>query len=356
MIPCTFLPSSPLKILHFCPEEWQQLRVIYNEHYTKVILYIHKKTKHIGALKLYQRSKMNEREIKRKEYDFQREIKIHLMMDGIDHTLPLWFWFKTENEWGLMTKYMNHSFLLHRIYSYKTEDCMIYSVIYPLLKGVEYLHENRIIHRDIKPENIFIHHHKVYLGDFGYSYILSEENSVCGSLAGTLNYMAPELLAHYIDKNQLLEYRYEVDIWSIGMIVYELLFHTKPFGWSDFKHYTRMDPTRPHFILKCLKTPLLFPSTAPTKNALNFIEACLHKNPHERATINELLRHPWIQTYLKNKKVNHLKNKCLQEIKTKTMSTTTMGRNSHSVVVMIADPQKEKTSKAWCWRNQCTMS
>ena len=341
------MPSSPLNLTLFNEEEWTPSHDIYDEHYTKVTIYIHKKTKLVGALKVYQQSKMNPKEIKRKEIDFQKEVEVHHLLDGIEHILPLWFWFKTDTQWGLMTKYMNHSYLLSRMYHFKTIDCILHSVIYPLLKSIHYLHEQNIIHRDIKPENIFIHHHKIYLGDFGYSYILSEDEPYCYTLAGTLNYMAPELLIHYIDKSQPLHYSYEIDIWSLGIIIYEMIFHKKPFGWSEFKNYLRNDPTRPHFIWKCLQQPLVFPFPVPLE-VKDFIQSCLEKSPQKRATIQQLMDHEWIQTYLKNRKDKHLSIKCHQEIlKTHNPSLTTPS------VAVKAEPPKVKILKTSSWKNPC---
>lgn len=335
------MPSSPISCSQFNKEDWGKVKVIYREHYTKVTVYIHKETRQVGALKIYRRSKMTEREIQRKESDFEREVQVHYLMDGMDHILPLWFWYKTNHEWGLMTKYMNHSFLLSRIYSFKTTECILHSVIYPLLKAVQSLHFQNMIHRDIKPENIFIHHHKLYLGDFGYSYCLSSEEPKCTHLAGTLNYMAPELLEHYLDKSKPLSYAQEVDIWSIGIIVYEMFFHQKPFGWSGIKHYIRDDPTRPTFIRSCLNKPLTFPSMI-SSNVRDFIERCLEQNPHQRATITELIQHPWIQTYLKNKKDKLYNQKCLLEIQTSIPTP----------IVPLHPVKKAKTSS---WTNRCSI-
>lgn len=344
----TFLPSSPLKCAYFQPNEWKYIHTIYREHYTTVLLLFHIRTKQLGALKLYEKLKMTSREIERKKTDFEREITVHLLADGIPHILPLWFWFETDKEWALMTKYMTHSFLLHRIYDYPNEICIQHCVIYPLLRAIRFLHSNGIVHRDIKPENIFIHSHKIYLADFGYSYILNQDTSYCTTLAGTLNYMAPELLHYYIHKTPPLHYRYEVDIWAIGVILYEMLYHIKPFGWSDHKHFTKNDPNKPDFIIKCLKRPLTFPKHISSL-AEDFIKNCLVIDPKKRATIQELLDHPWITSYLKSRSDKELSYSCHKDIKVIPQLPPSV------VALKKANPVQEnlKTLKRPCWKNLC---
>lgn len=347
----TFLPSSPLKSHHFILKQWRFIHIIYHEHYTTVLLLFHVKTHQLGALKLYEKTKMTSREIERKKNDFEREIKVHLLADGIQHILPLWFWFETSKEWGLMTKYMNHSFLLHRIYDYPNELCIQHCVIYPLLKAVNFLHSNNIVHRDIKPENIFIHSHKIYLADFGYSYILTEESPYCTNLAGTLNYMAPELLRYYINKTSPLRYRYEVDIWAIGIIIYEMLYHIKPFGWSDHKHYSRNDPNKPEFIINCLKHPLEFPKNMSLL-AEDFIHQCLMIDSNKRASIHQLLIHPWITNYLKSRSDKELSYSCLKDIKVIPQLPPSVAALKKANPVQ----RTSKISKLLCWKNLCTTS
>lgn len=347
-IPSTFLPSSPLKSSYFQSLEWKYIHTIYREHYTVVLLLFHLRTHQLGALKLYRKTKMTPREIERKKTDFEREVKVHLLADGIPNILPLWFWFETDKEWALMTKYMAHSFLLHRIYDYPNEMCIQHCVIYPLLKAVYFLHSNGIIHRDIKPENIFIHSHKIYLADFGYSFLITDDTPYCMTLAGTMTYMAPELVEYYIHKKTKLHYRYEVDIWAIGVMLYEMLYHIKPFGWSDHKHFSKHDPNRPDFILQGLNHKLTFPKKMSSL-AEDFIRHCLVIEPKKRATIEELLEHPWMTTYLKTRNDKELTYSCHKNIKVIPQLPPSV------VALKKANPIQEtsKTLKQPCWKSLC---
>ena len=62
-----------------------------------------------------------------------------------------------------------------------------------MLEGVCHLHENLVVHRDLKPANIFMSNdHDLILGDFGLSKMLSYKSEKMNSIAGTMEYMAPE--------------------------------------------------------------------------------------------------------------------------------------------------------------------
>jgi serine/threonine protein kinase len=90
-----------------------------------------------------------------------------------------------------------------------------------ILSAVAYMHEKGIVHRDLKPDNILVNDRSdlntCRVIDFGLS---AKHNLIQGGLdkqCGTVIYMAPEIIAHNY------EYTKSVDIWAIGIIMYELL-------------------------------------------------------------------------------------------------------------------------------------
>ena len=89
---------------------------------------------------------------------------------------------------------------------------------------LEYLHERRIIFRDLKPENVMIDHEGYpKLIDFGTSKILDAPRTV--TIVGTPHYMAPEMITGK-------GYSYNVDYWSLGVMLYEFLCGILPYGDS----------------------------------------------------------------------------------------------------------------------------
>ena len=92
-----------------------------------------------------------------------------------------------------------------------------------------YLREHKIIHRDIKTCNIMLDKSmNLKLGDFGLAtYENNPERKQRYSVCGTPNYMAPEIIKR--KKNDSVHYSYEIDIWSSGIVAYNLLFGILPF-------------------------------------------------------------------------------------------------------------------------------
>jgi serine/threonine protein kinase len=90
------------------------------------------------------------------------------------------------------------------------------NAIIGIVAGMEYVHSKKFIHRDLKPENIFLdEEYRIRIGDLGSSRLVDIEFAVMTSEAGTPLYTAPEVFSgHYDDK---------VDIYSFGLILYELI-------------------------------------------------------------------------------------------------------------------------------------
>ncbi len=88
--------------------------------------------------------------------------------------------------------------------------------------AVHYLHDHGVVHRDLKPANIFIEHGNVKIGDYGLCKAISESQQISQTQhVGTVQYMAPE-----IGKG---EYNRTIDVYSCGVILYEMLSGKLPF-------------------------------------------------------------------------------------------------------------------------------
>ena len=132
-----------------------------------------------------------------------------------------------------------------------------------VVSGTTYLHDQGIVHRDLKPANIFLEKGLAKIGDYGLSkYISTSRRAGQTDSVGTFHYMAPE-----IGKG---EYGKEIDIYSLGIILYEMLTGTVPFDGEStqeilLKHLTA-DPD----------LSMIPPSLSPV------IAKCLAKNPTQR--------------------------------------------------------------------------
>ncbi|EGR32355.1 protein kinase domain protein [Ichthyophthirius multifiliis] len=94
-----------------------------------------------------------------------------------------------------------------------------------IIHSLMYLHEQNIIHRDIKPENIMVCDGVLKLCDFGYATgIIKKQRRK--TFCGTLDYLSPEMVLKQ-------PYDYSVDIWSVGILTFELIFGKAPFTQSD---------------------------------------------------------------------------------------------------------------------------
>jgi serine/threonine protein kinase len=102
-----------------------------------------------------------------------------------------------------------------------------------VLQGLSFLHENGIIHRDLKTQNILIKNTSrgaiAKITDFGISKTVTTENNSSSALMGTIEYMAPEQF-NPIKYGINGKINTNVDLWSFGVLVYELVTNQKLFG------------------------------------------------------------------------------------------------------------------------------
>jgi polo-like kinase 1 len=100
-----------------------------------------------------------------------------------------------------------------------------------LLEGVSYMHRNNIIHRDIKLGNLFLSRAMILkIGDFGLAAEIQHDGERKRTICGTPNYIAPEILFGTSDGHS-----FEVDIWSLGVVMYTLLIGKPPFQTKEVK-------------------------------------------------------------------------------------------------------------------------
>ena len=146
-----------------------------------------------------------------------------------------------------------------------------------VIEAVRYIHSfsPKIIHRDIKPENLLLDdNYRVLLSDFGWSNFL-DDNEFRKTFCGTPEYLSPEM-AKKSGHNEM------VDIWALGVLMFEFLAGYAPFSGSTPKElYSNIKKLKIHW-------PDDFPPLAK-----NLITKILKLNPSERLNINEILDHAW---------------------------------------------------------------
>lgn len=208
----------------------------------------------------------------------ERELLI-LSMIKHKRIIHLIKWFTDTDNIYIVTDYIDgqEAYKLLQLGILKSNSIQKY--IKQLISAIQYLHRKNIIHRDIKPENIIISSKDtLFLCDFGWSIIRKNKYEKWSGIYGTLEYVCPESIITN-------EYDYRCDIWSIGILTYELLVFENPFvGHKDSKS---------QIYNKIVNYGIEFPAFVDV-NAIDFISNILTKNPESRLSLKAMKTHPWL--------------------------------------------------------------
>ena len=277
------IPENVLQNLEPEPQitDFEIIKIIGSGSFGKVKLAQHKKTKVKYAIKEIDKQKTNNKD--GKPY-FRREIEI---MYKVNHPniVKLYSHFEDEKYCYFLMEYVQKGTLFQEIGQTENyEPKKKATLMKELICAIYYLHNMNppIVHRDIKPENVLIDKNgHVKLTDFGWSnYINNKE--IRSTYCGTPVYLAPEMIT-------LIGHDQHLDIWCIGVLMFELLTGEVPFKGKDLKSLSG----------NILSLNILWPRDI-NPEAKNLIGKILKPEPKERLSLEEMLKHPFFTKHLNN--------------------------------------------------------
>jgi serine/threonine protein kinase len=207
----------------------------------------------------------------------KREIKIQKKLKH-PYMIKLYEYFEDNENVYLLLEYAEEGNLFNYLMKNKKKLCEKEAFIYfyQTCVGISYIHKKNIIHRDLKPENLLLNKAgNIKICDFGWSAEASEHRK---TLCGTAEYMAPEMV-------QNKAHDFKLDIWSLGILLFELLHGYPPFrGKSNEEKFK-----------KIVQGDLEFKNASPA--AQDLIRSLLKHDSTQRPGFDDIFNHPWVKTY-----------------------------------------------------------
>ena len=242
--------------------------------FAKCYEFINQENDHSSAAKIIPKKSLVKSRAKQKLIS---EIKIHKSLHHPNIVAFEHYFEDSENVYLLIEICLNQTLneLLKRRKKLTELEVQCYAV--QIIKALKYLHSHRVIHRDLKLGNLFISDKmEIKVGDFGLATKLEFDGERKRTVCGTPNYIAPEILEGKTGHS------YEVDIWSLGVIMYTLIIGKPPFETNNVKEtYKRIKMGN-----------YSFPENAViSEPAKDLIQSILVLDPLKRPKLEEILAH-----------------------------------------------------------------
>ena len=273
-------------------------KIIGEGRFSVVYLYKHKINESLFALKRISIKKIvdsgNDISI------IQREINIHSRIKH-ENIVQFYSYNNSLNEVDILLEYCRNGSIFELIDKNGFDEYKSYKYFTQVVNAVYFLHKNNLVHRDIKPENILLDGDKIKLCDFGWCCETNNNNRK--SFCGTFEYMAPEIINE-------IPYGKPVDIWALGILLYELYFGVSPFNSNKEKEEQTKE-----IINNIMQKKLFLDRKSIPYDMKDLIIHMLEFDVNKRYTIEEVISHPWFK-------------KCKEKIKNIEISNNSNNNNN----------------------------
>jgi len=256
-------------------DDFRSLRTIGEGAYGKVYQVEDKLTNKIYAMKVLKKSHLLKKRAigcTMTERDILTKVRHPLI-------IKLYCTFQTSERVGFVMEYINGGQLFYHM----RKDCLFTEDLArfyaaEIILALQHLHKDHIIHRDLKPENILITSRgHICLTDFGLAKEEVQSDEGASTFCGTLEYMSPEMI-------QGVKYGKPADFWSVGILIYDMLYGQPPFQSKNRKKLQDM----------ILKKKIFMP-TYWQKETQSFIRALTNRDPKKRPKIDQIKNHAYFK-------------------------------------------------------------
>ena len=259
-----------------------KVQIIGSGSYGQVYLALHILNKKYYAIKHMDKKKLFS--LLHSLNSIQKEIDIQSKIDH-PNIVKLLYVKETHISYDLVMEYASMGSLFHYIRKYKgLNENKTFSLFIQVVNAVNFMHSNDLIHRDIKPENILIFENNIIrLCDFGWCVKL--EGHQRGTFCGTTEYMSPELVNHQ-------GYGKEIDVWSLGILLYEMIH-----GYSPFRPNKRKFNEKD--VMENIKNHNLIFGKTVSDECQQLIYHLLDPDINKRYTVEDIYNSSFVKKYEK---------------------------------------------------------
>ena len=249
----------------------------------KVYLCKNKKNGKQYAIKLIKKSIIIEQNM---QAQINREV---LIMYKLQHNniISIYNHFEDDDHIYLIQEYLKGQELYKMMLNApgkKLKPEQVAQIIHQLCFALKEIHSNNIIHRDIKAENIYIcDDGTLKILDFGWSNYIEEKNKKRMTYAGTVLYQAPEMIESKI-------HDHTIDIWSVGVLMFELLTGRDPFSPDVYKGSE--EDIKNEIKMRVIKGK--YESKQHDPLATQLIKNILKYEPRKRFTLDRIMKDTWM--------------------------------------------------------------
>jgi len=223
----------------------------------------------------------------KQQKDSENEVRI---MSRLRHPNIISFMeaFVEKKTLHILMEYADHCDLERELMSHaKRQVCLseerIMELFVQIALGLRYIHKQHLLHRDLKSANVFLTSSgAVKMGDFGFAKELNYTMALANTVCGTPYYFAPEIC-------QRQPYNVKADIWSLGVILYEMINLRKPYDGRNLPELRKR-------IIEENFTPHV--ATHVSKDVLDLCGILLRKQVSQRPTVEQLLQIPVVRQHL----------------------------------------------------------